>query len=194
LIDQQPVGAFASAGCASITDIPTIIGKAEEGKDIMRWTVWTLSVAVTLAASGCGGEAPPNRDPVFPIKGVVTYKGKPVAGADVTFFCQEKDRSAFGRTDKDGSFQLTTFGSNDGAVAGKHTVTVQLIENSEADKPVAPIDSPDYAPPTTQDVTRAARAVRSGLPRKYADQKTSDLTVEVKADGNNPDVKLELKD
>ncbi len=48
--------------------------------------------------AGCGGEKV-KRDPVFPVKGKVTYKGKPVVGADVTFAHEGGKRSAFGRTD-----------------------------------------------------------------------------------------------
>jgi len=146
-----------------------------------------------LLATGCGSEAPTNRDAVFPVKGTATYKGRPVVGADVTFFSQEKERSAFGRTDAQGAFELTTFASNDGAVAGQHKVVVSLYENVEPPKPVAPIDSPDYYPPTMADAQRASKPKR-GLPAKYGDQKTTDLTVEVKPDGSHGDVKLELKD
>lgn len=152
-----------------------------------------FSIMLGLLIQGCGDAPAPNRDPVFPVRGMVTYKGRPVVGADVTFICQEKDRGAFGRTDSKGSFQLTTFGANDGAVAGKHTVIVSLMESTEAKKSVAPIDSPDYQPPSMADALRAPRP-KSGLPGKYGDMKTSDLVVDVNADGNNEDVKIELKD
>jgi hypothetical protein len=155
-----------------------------------------LAVALCshLMISGCGSEKVPNRDPVFPINGVITYKGRPVKGADVTFVCQEKDRSAFGRTDDNGAFQLTTYSSNDGAVAGKHTVVVQLVESIPAAKPEAPITSPDYQPPGPEDVARSMRPAKSGLPKKYADAKTSDLVAVINADGNNAEMKFDLKD
>jgi hypothetical protein len=43
------------------------------------------------------------------------------------------------------------------------------------------------------DLLRAPKP-KGDLPIKYADPNTSDLIVNVNADGNNPEVKLELKD
>jgi hypothetical protein len=169
-------------------------GRPFEVDTHMKWNVCLLALVLAVFAEGCGGSSTPaNRDPVYPVSGTIIYKGKPVPGADVTFICQEKDRAAFGRTDSNGEFQLTTFSSNDGAVAGKHTVVVTLIENVAPAKPEAPLDSPNYAPPTMADSLRAPKP-KSGLPAKYSDVKTSDLVAVVNADGNNPPVKLELKD
>ncbi|OAI53043.1 hypothetical protein AYO47_05560 [Planctomyces sp. SCGC AG-212-M04] len=147
--------------------------------------------AAALFAAGCGSSAPSNREKVFPVKGKVVYKGKPVTNADITFICKEKDRGAFGRTDGDGVFQLTTFSSNDGAVAGKHTVVVTKVEVAAPAKQEAPIDSPDYVPP--QPMGRVAPP-KPQIPPKYSDAKTSDLIAIVNDDGNNAEITLELKD
>ena len=68
------------------------------------------------------------------------------------------------------------------------------MENIPPAKPEAPIDSPNYEPPSPDDVARAMRPAKSGLPKKYGDAKTSDLVAVVNADGANPEMKLELKD
>jgi hypothetical protein len=161
----------------------------------MRRLARVLSIlGVSFLLTGCGGsETVKGRPQVFAVNGKLTYKGQPVKNADVTFVCKDQDRSAFGRTNDQGEFQLTTFASNDGAVAGKHTVVVSKLEDTE-NKPVAPIESPDYIPPTPESVARAARSVKNSLPKKYADAKSSDLIAVVSGDGGPNEMNLELKD
>ena len=147
-----------------------------------------LAVASVL---GCGGDSgAKNRPKVYPITGKVTYKGAPVVAADVTFICEAADRSAFGRTDSQGNFKLTTFSSNDGAVEGKHVITVVKIEQTEAAKPMEPTD-PAYNPDLV--AMPAPPPPRSQIPQKYANVKTTDLFAVVSPEGN-PEMNLELKD
>jgi hypothetical protein len=150
-------------------------------------------VSGVFAGCGGGGEEPAGRLPVFPVSGTVTYKGRAVGGADVTFVCSEKDKSAFGRTDEQGKFRLTTYSANDGAVEGKHVVVVSKIVPPAQTTPSYEPEDPRYDPVA---VERAAVRVpiKNDLPAKYADVKKSDLIVVVNADGNSDDLKLELKD
>jgi len=65
----------------------------------------------------------------FPAGGVVTLDGAPVAEAVVTFSITRADRdnkafTAVGMTDPQGRFILRTFRPGDGAVEGKHAVTI----------------------------------------------------------------------
>lgn len=140
-------------------------------------------VILAFCALGCGGETV-KRDPVYKVRGVVTYKGKPVSGADVTFNCEEKGRSAFGRTNENGEYQLTTFGSNDGAVAGKHTVAITKIPIPASTPALAPTESDDYAPPGVGQSTDPVKP-KSDLPAKYATAATSGLVAQVNPDGEN---------
>lgn len=82
-----------------------------------------ISCALTVVLAGCGGEKL-NRPPVFKVTGKVTLSGKPVANADVTFIHDESKRAAFGKTNAEGVYKLTTFAANDGAVEGKHSIKV----------------------------------------------------------------------
>lgn len=151
-----------------------------------------LLVAVTgLVAAGCGSEGRTGSDPVFPVSGVVTYKGQPVAGADVTFFNAQKNRSAFGRTNAKGEYKLTTFNANDGAVEGQHAVTVMKFEAASGTAFEAGIESPEYVPPGLGQSTEP-KPPKSELPEKYAEMATSDLTATVKSDGPN-EINLELQ-
>jgi len=151
-----------------------------------------LLVAMTgLVAAGCGSQARTGTDPVYPVSGVISLRGKPVAGADVTFFNAQKNRSAFGRTNDKGEYKLTTFAPNDGAVEGQHVVTVIKLQTAPETAPVADIQSPDYVPPGFGQSTEP-KPPKSEMPEKYADQATSGLTATVNADGPN-EVKLDLQ-
>lgn len=144
---------------------------------------YLCAMILTGIAFGCGGETV-KRDPVYKVRGVVTYKGKPVSGADVTFTCEEKGRSAFGRTNDSGEYELTTFGSNDGAVAGKHAVAISKIPVPANTPTIAPTESDDYAPPGIGKSTDPVKP-KSDIPEKYATAATSGLVAQVNSDGEN---------
>lgn len=137
-----------------------------------------------VVALGCGSEARKGADPVYPVTGVITYRGKPVVQADVTFFNAEKNRSAFGKTNDKGEYKLTTFSSNDGAVEGPHVVTIVKLEMPPETAPAAAVESENYVPPGFGESTEP-KPPKSDLPEKYADQTTSGLTATVKTDGPN---------
>jgi hypothetical protein len=149
-------------------------------------------LVISCILIGCGGGAKPNREPVFPVRGKVTYKGQPVVGADVTFTSETANRSAFGRTDDKGEYKLTTFGSNDGAVEGKQTVLISKSLPPVPTKPEASIDSPDYVPPG-YGPEPAPPKPRNEIPAKYAAAETSGLIAVVNSDGHN-ECNFELTD
>jgi hypothetical protein len=74
-----------------------------------------------------------------PVKGRVTCNGKPVGEAAVTFspaprFDGDKEpgKPATGFTEADGTYVLSTCKKLDGALIGKHRVTVVLDETNRA--------------------------------------------------------------
>jgi len=107
-----------------------------------------------------------------PVRGVVTLDGEPVAGATVIFSPSAAEtsrrRAAAGKTDASGLFILSTFAKGDGAVPGTYTVTV------------------------IWEVADERGEVRSLLPKRYADSRTSALTVQV-AKGHENDVAFDLR-
>jgi hypothetical protein len=83
-----------------------------------------FGLAAALLAPGCGSSsAEPPTGATVPVKGVVTYKGKPLTRGTVVFE-PDSGREAHGGIQPDGSFVLTTFVADDGAMPGTHRVAV----------------------------------------------------------------------
>ncbi|MDR1484644.1 MAG: carboxypeptidase-like regulatory domain-containing protein [Planctomycetaceae bacterium] len=131
--------------------------------------------------------------PVYNVSGTVTYQGKPVAGALVSFVPEVPEiRGAAAMTDSNGQFVVVTQGAKEnGAMYGKYKITVtKLIEvdnvgNEVIRKPVA-----EYNPNNKQ--VEIQYKQKNLLPEKYSKQDTTDLTVTVEKRKNN--FKLELTD
>jgi hypothetical protein len=75
---------------------------------------------VLASVAGCPGG--PDLPPTYRVSGHVTYKGKPVTGGVVTFL-SDKGNLATGPIEG-GRYRLSTFGEQDGAVAGHHQIAV----------------------------------------------------------------------
>lgn len=92
----------------------------------MYFSVALLGIG-TLLGAGCGGGSD---DPTTAaVSGKVTRGGQPVSGGTVMFSPRASaDKKAPGKpaasvVGTDGTFTLTTYAKNDGAVIGKHQVT-----------------------------------------------------------------------
>jgi hypothetical protein len=86
-----------------------------------------LTACLVLAQCGCGG-----KDRLVKLEGMVTLDNEPVEGAIVSFLPDESGgRFAHGITAKDGSFRLTTYKQDDGALPGDYRVTVTLIPSDD---------------------------------------------------------------
>lgn len=82
-----------------------------------------LAAFLVSAPTGCGRDTPET----FPVSGTVRFTdGKPLTAGSVEFQTQELQPpvTAFGSIQPDGSFILTTYDANDGAVPGKHIIAV----------------------------------------------------------------------
>jgi hypothetical protein len=149
-----------------------------------------ILVVVTLATPGCSCSRN-DRPRVAPVQGRVLFNGEPVAGADVTFICEGAPRFSAGKTDEQGNFTLSTFGPGDGAILGVNKVTVTKSagpgEGLGGDLP-----DPEAYFRAIDEMERAEEAGEptSELPARYADPKTSDLSVTVTEGENQSDLKL----
>jgi hypothetical protein len=141
-----------------------------------------LAVSGLAAVGGCAADGP-QRPKVVPVNGVVRFNGRPLDGARVTFTSAAGGISAYGVTDAEGKFTLTTFLPGDGAVPGKHQVTV--VKAEEVGHPTAKTAPPVFRP-------GGAPHPRSLIPPKYGNLATSGLTAEVSEAGDN-EVVLDLR-
>jgi len=133
--------------------------------------LWTASALLP----GC---APKDNLPeTAPVSGKVTIGGEPLASAMVTFHPEGEGNKGQASTEVDGTFVLNTYDVKDGAVVGKHTVTVER-----------------YLPPMPTQPGGKIPSAKSTVPRKYNTPEKSPLKVEVKAGTNNViDLPLEPK-
>lgn len=151
---------------------------------LFHYLMPVLGFSLSLLASGCGsGGGDPS---LVSVSGTVTRVGSPVAGATVTFHAPEGSGSAFGLTDADGVYSLTTAPGNRGARPGNYTVTITKVEISGGDS--LPEDHPDYGKTPV-----AEQSAKSLLPEKYGDPKSSGLAVTVEEKSTSIDFALDAK-
>jgi len=126
---------------------------------------WTLIVCAMLFGCNSG------RLKTYPVRGKVVFaNGTPVKVGTVETKSVQHNVQATGSIDLDGSFSLSTYQPNDGAVAGEHRcVVVQFIQLEEI---------PNYRPSTMGVVNR-----------KHSMYSTSELSFTIQPDGPN-EVKL----
>jgi hypothetical protein len=87
-----------------------------------------VALLLLLLVSGCS-RAEPEKLPVFPVTGQVTYQGRPAAGAWVVLHPADPDRAwpqPRAKTDSQGNFSISTYEPQDGAPAGDYLVTLEL--------------------------------------------------------------------
>lgn len=133
--------------------------------------------AMSVVSLGCGGGAS-DAPKVVPAAGVINYNGAGVADATVVFY-PEKGPVATGKTDAKGAFQVRTNGQL-GATPGKNKVTVAVAAQAGD-------------PPPADGNEMALAEKQSAVPRKYNSQDSTDLTVEIPAEGNK-NLVLDLTD
>lgn len=156
-------------------------------------TVWAglASALAVCVLSGCGG---PDTPPVAAAGGVVTYKGAPVEGARIMFHPVEGGaRTSYGTTDASGRFKMSTFGTGDGALLGRHKVAISKVDVAEKQLSQQDIDAMQKrgisAMPGYDSMMgvggKTAEKPKMLIPEKYADKEQSGIEAEVVADGAN---------
>lgn len=99
-----------------------------------------FSAAVTvLFCAGCGNQS---LYEVAVVRGTVTLDGKPLTGGKVMFAPVAQGQNAksgkpgFGQLNRDGTFVVSTYGKEDGAVIGKHWVSIMRnLKVGDSEKP-----------------------------------------------------------
>jgi hypothetical protein len=143
-----------------------------------------LIVLTAVAVGGCSAKPYQDHRPkLVPAGGVVRYNGKPLDGARVTFSNTALGVSAYGVTDAQGKFTLTTFEPGDGAAPGHYQITVSKA--IETGHPTAKTAPPVFRP-------GGAPHPRSLIPQKYGNLATSNLTADV-PDAGTDEIVVELR-
>lgn len=157
--------------------------------------VWLSICAVLFSAClGCEEEGIPK----YPVTGSVTYKGKPLEGAIISFTPKSDGRPASTTTDSEGKYSLSTDVNGDGAVAGEYAVTIAKYDRQVTQPPPPPSSDDELEEPV--DITeeypagydemdaaeKSASVAKNLLPRKFASPATSPLQAQVtdSLDGN----------
>ena len=151
-----------------------------------RLAVGPILLFAFAASLGCGSDGSGSKGQTLeqkktaPARGIVTFNGKPLDNANVTFMPLEDGKTipARGKTDGVGSFVLSCYGKDDGAPPGKYKVLVSANFSVETE--------PGVLAPEPEG------GFKSPIPTKYSNVKTTDILVEVK-EGDPNDFKIELK-
>ena len=126
-----------------------------------RFAVAMAIAILSQQANGC------RRSDIVPVSGRVTFEGRPVPQAVVRFLHDSRLMAA-GGTDADGRYRLTTRQPGDGAYLGRYKVMIAPWVAAPGDSSEAP-----------------AEPVRPDIPEVLHNAATSQLAVEVTAEGPN---------
>ena len=143
----------------------------------MKRSICTLLFMIPVLA-GCGGD-----DRVAAVHGIVKLDGDPVADASVTFMPKEGGRPAFGITNAEGAFELTTFESGDGALIGRHVVTIMAVDETTNSKAEALAEEHGSLAEVMHPRSMTKQEWR--IPPRYSEDDSSGLEFEVVRGADN---------
>jgi hypothetical protein len=119
-----------------------------------------------FAAVSCGNST--DRKPVYPVRGQVFVDGKPATGAQVVFHpASDADPQAtrpHGQVNQDGTFLLSTYGADDGALIGDYVVTLDWRRTVPGHGPRGPsLLTPQYGTPKESPLRSTVKAESNNL-------------------------------
>jgi hypothetical protein len=148
-----------------------------------KWlAVSAVALGLISMGLGCGGRI--EKPPMGKVHGIVRLNGKPLDKGRVTFTPVSGEgvsggTNAMSPIESDGTYELTTFDTGDGAIVGQHIVTVSVPSEdiNELNKPKA-------------DGSIAYKLPKEFLPKKYTSPTESPLRNTVVAGDNTLDIEL----
>ncbi len=160
----------------------------------LRALLVVLTGAALSSVFGCGDDGLSRR---YSVTGKVTYKGEPVQKGKISFSPEDSAGRGASGDIENGSYSLTTQDPGDGALPGKYKVVVdtrqvdEALLKSETEKFAAKrkIEGLKVIPQEVQ--AKVLSQTKSLTPTKYMSSQSTPLTVEVKAESNTIDIKLE---
>jgi hypothetical protein len=124
-----------------------------------------------VAGTACSRGRRPDLPKTFSVTGIVSFEGKPMAGATVMFNpVGGGGHGSIALTDTTGRYRLMTFVPGDGVVPGEYKVAITKVElgGDVGDSPAALAPEP-----------------KNIFPSRYADDSTSGFTAAVEAKPDN---------
>ncbi|SFH57220.1 hypothetical protein [Planctomicrobium piriforme] len=141
----------------------------------IRFLIVPVAMGSLLLLNGCGKKVSGRPEPV-PVKGLVLVNGQPLGNTTLVFAPEGHQYAAFGQSDEQGRFQLTTFDKGDGAVPGKFSVTASNFWVEE--HPGGSVTEHHKLPAKFRD------PATSGLSATVTEDGPNEITVEVQASGS----------
>lgn len=139
-----------------------------------------LFVVGLSAVVGCGGRKWP---PTYKTTGVVTLDGEPVEGATVSFYPKDGQQPSNGVTNSAGSYEMTSFNENDGAMAGSFNVAI--VRFSQPKVELTPEGTPWDPSMETGAVGPNDADEYGDLPRKYSNPEESGFSISIEKNDEN---------
>jgi hypothetical protein len=132
-----------------------------------RRSWWLVFAAVLLSALGCGSGRR-----TYPVDGKIEFAdggpAKELAGGSVEFDLIDGKTTARGAITKEGTFRLTTYQPDDGALPGRHRVLI---------KP--PVLTHDAKGPPTDIMDRRYQTFQTSGLEATVDEKSNDITLKI---------------
>src|SRR5262245_55933554 len=143
-------------------------------------------VLVSLAGLVISACSPSGQVKTYPVKGVVTFEGKPmVGGGSISLIptTNQPGKAAGGRVKADGTYVLGTYKESDGSMAGDFKVIIfqETVKEGQS--------APDGSTPSVTASTSVAAADR--IPIHYANDRQTPLTAKIDSKPN--EINFELK-
>ncbi len=133
-------------------------------------------VFAALFLAGCGSSGSANKLTTYKVSGKLTLGGTAVSGATVTFSPVEAGKPpAFGFTDAQGAFALTTYDFGDGAPEGEYKVMItKQAPGASSTNTSAPAHDPTGKAPAShaKSSAKGGGAGDSEIPSKYTNHET----------------------
>lgn len=138
-------------------------------QNVVAAMIPVLGASLLLTAPGCGSKSDTLK--AHAVQGQVTVAGRPEAGVRVTLVPKDKTnpkiRPAQGLTQADGSFKLSTYVANDGAIEGEYAVILEypkLVDNEGGRVPGPNVLPAKFAKAETTDISFRVAAGQNTIP------------------------------